>query len=98
MESREIEIEVNFKVPIREIPEVHRLEAERLAREVYVMTLLRHGDISSGRAGKMLGIPRVEVFDLMSSYDISPFDDTLTQEDLERQVAQARRLLEKYKQ
>jgi len=35
---------------------------------------------------------------LMSSYDISPFDDTLTQEDLERQVAQARRNLEKYKQ
>lgn len=91
MEIRELEIEVKFKVPVREIPEVHRLEAERLAREAYVMTLLRSGDISSRRAGKMLGISRVEVLDLMSNHGISPFDDTLTREDLERQVVQASR-------
>ena len=39
------------------------------------MTLLRHQEISSGRATEMLGIPRVETIDLMSKYDISPFPD-----------------------
>jgi predicted HTH domain antitoxin len=90
----ELEIEFKFKVPIGEIPEIHRQEAERLAREAYVMTLLRHGDISSGRAAQLIGIPRVDLFDLMGAYGISPFPDQ-TREELEREVEQAMRILEK---
>ena len=60
------------------------------------MTLLRHQEISSGRATEMLGIPRVETIDLMSKYDNSPFPEQ-TREELEREVEQAKRILEKYK-
>lgn len=96
IENPELEIEFNFKVPIGELPGIHRQEAERLAREAYVMTLLRHGDISSGRAAKLIGIPRVDLFDLMGEYGISPFPDQ-TREELEREVEQAMLTLEKYK-
>jgi predicted HTH domain antitoxin len=94
MQTKQPETEVKFTVTIPEVPETHRLEAETKAKEAYIMTLLRHGDLSSGRAAKLLGIPRVEVFDLMNVYGISPMDDTLTREDLERQVTQAKRNLE----
>jgi predicted HTH domain antitoxin len=95
-ENPELEIEFKFKVPISEIPEIHRQEAERLAREAYVMTLLRHGDISAGRAAALLGIDRWQLSDLMDAYYISPFAP-LTREELEQEVAQAKRALEKYK-
>ncbi|GEM_PF-537755 len=94
--ERELEIQFNFKVPIREIPEIHREEAERLAREAYVMTLLRHADISAGRAAKLLGIDRWQLSDLMSKYYISPFPDQ-TREELEREVSETLQMLEKYK-
>lgn len=95
MQTQQPELEVKFTVVIPEIPEAHRLEAERKAREAYVMTLLRHGDISAGRAAKLLGIDRWQLSDLMDVYDISPFP-TQTREELEHEVAQAKRTLEKY--
>ncbi len=74
-----------------------RLEAEHKAKEAYVMTLLEHSDVSIGLAAKLLGVERWQIFDLMDIHHISLFDDTLTQEDLKRQVAQAKIALEKYK-
>ena len=97
MQTQQPETEVRFAVVIPEIPEAHRLEAEHKAKEAYVMTLLRHGDISSGLAANLLSVERWQVFDLMDTYHISLFDDTLTLEDLKRQVAQAKVALEKYK-
>lgn len=94
--ERELEIQFKFKLPIPELPEAHRLEAERLAREAYVMTLLRHADISAGRAAALLGIDRWQLSDLMNQYDISPFAP-LTREELEREVFETARDLEKYK-
>lgn len=91
-----METEVKFNLEISQIPEAVRLEAENKAKEAYVMTLLRHHEISSGRAAEMLGIPRVELIDLMSKYDLSPFPDQ-TREELEREVEQAKRILNKYK-
>ena len=95
MQTQQPETEVKFTVVIPEIPEAHRLEAEGKAREAYVMTLLRHGDISAGRAAKLLGLDRWQLSDLMDVYDISPFP-TQTREELEREVAKAKRTLEKY--
>lgn len=60
------------------------------------MTLLRHGDISAGRAAKLLGVDRGQLSNLMNIYDISPFP-SLTREELEREVQQAEIMLEKYK-
>ncbi|WP_218616857.1 UPF0175 family protein [[Phormidium ambiguum] IAM M-71] len=42
------------------------------------MTLLRHADISAGKAAKLLGIYRWQLSDLMIKYDISPFPDQTT--------------------
>lgn len=98
MQTKQLETEVRFTVAIANIPETIKLEAESKAKEAYVMTLLRHDDISTGRAAELLGIPRVELFDLMGAYGISIFDDTMTREDLEREVAETAQMLEKYKQ
>ncbi|MBC6479621.1 MAG: UPF0175 family protein [Hormoscilla sp. GUM202] len=88
--------EVKFTLPIGDIPDSIRLEAESKAKEAYVMTLLRHADISAGLAAHLLGIDRWQLSDLMSAYDISPFPN-MTREELQQEVAQAMRTLEKYK-
>ncbi|GAB4301287.1 MAG: hypothetical protein Fur0025_41430 [Oscillatoriaceae cyanobacterium] len=85
--NRHPELEIDFRSPhpLPEIPELHRLEAEHLAREVYVMTLLRHHDISAGRAAVLLGIDRWQLSDLMDRYGICPFAEQ-TVAELEREV------------
>jgi predicted HTH domain antitoxin len=88
MPTTQLETEVRFTVAIANIPEAIKLEAERKAKEAYVMTLLRHDRISTERAAELLGIPRVEIFDLMASYGISIFDDTMTKEDLEPEASE----------
>mgnify|MGYP001362461609 CR=1 FL=1 len=61
--------------------------------KAYVMVLLEAGEITSGRAGKILGVPRVEVLEMMKRWGISLFDDSQTLEDLALEVDQAERLL-----
>lgn len=86
--------EVKFTLSmLPEIPYIHREEAENKAKEAYVMTLLRHHDISAGRAAELLGINRWELSDLMDAYDICPFAE-LTAEELQREVDQAMLILE----
>lgn len=97
LDSTTPQIEVNFTIQVRDIPDAHRQEAESKAKEAYVMTLLKHEDISTGRAAEILGIPRVDLFDLMGEYGISVFPD-YTPEELEREVNETARMLEKYKQ
>ncbi len=83
--------EVKFNLDISQIPEAVKLEAEKKAKEAYVMTLLRHHEISSGRAAEILGIPRVETIDLMTEYGISPFPNQ-TREELEQEVSETLRM------
>jgi predicted HTH domain antitoxin len=80
-------IEVRFTVPLGDVPGQPRAEAEVKAREAFVLSLLRQGQISAGRAAEVLGIDRWGLGDLMSAYGISPFDETITREELEREVA-----------
>jgi predicted HTH domain antitoxin len=79
-------IEVRFTVPLVDVPGPPRAEAEKKAREAFVLSLLRQGQISAGRAAEVLGVDRWRLSDLMSAYGISPFDDTMTRGDLEREV------------
>src|SRR5438128_817604 len=79
----ELGMEIKFTVPIGQVPEEHRIEAERKAREAFVLILLRHGDVSAGRAAEVLGVNRWKLGELMSTYGISPFDETLTREEPE---------------
>ena len=87
---------VEFTLDVANIPEDVRREAELKAREVYVMTLLERGIISSGRAARILGISRLEAIALMDRYGISVFAPQ-TREELEREVAETIAMLEEYK-
>ena len=67
-------------------------DAERKAKEAFVLELLRHGDISAGRAAKLLDISRWDLSDLMSEAGISPFAE-VTAEELAAEVEAALRAL-----
>ncbi|PPJ64690.1 UPF0175 family protein [Cuspidothrix issatschenkoi] len=88
--------EVKFTLTLPEVPEIHRLEAEKKAKEAYIMTLLRHGDISAGRAAELLEIERWQLSDLMDIYQISPFPSQ-TKEELQQEVTQTLEILSQYK-
>jgi predicted HTH domain antitoxin len=90
----EAKIEIKFTIPLIEIPEEHILAAEHKAQEAFVMELLRQGDISAGRAARLLGLDRSQLSKLMYSYDISPFDDTIALEDLQKEVNSCIQMLE----
>jgi predicted HTH domain antitoxin len=57
------------------------------------MTLLEVGEISSGRAGKILGVSRLEVIEMMKKWGISLFDDSQNLEELRQEVEQAELIL-----
>lgn len=63
-----------------------KMDAERKARETSVLQLLRQGDISAGRAARLLNISRWDLSELMYEAGISPFDNSLTAETLDAEV------------
>ena len=71
----------------------HKNDAERKAKEAFVLELLRHGDISAGRAAKLLDITRWDLSDLMSATGISPFAE-ITAEELDAEVETALKVLD----
>lgn len=83
------EVEVRFTLPLDGILLEHKADAERKAREAYVLELLRQGDISAGRAARLLDISRWDLSELMYAAGISPFDDSLTAETLDAEVKSA---------
>lgn len=84
----EPQIEVKFTVALTEIPKEHRVAAQRKAHEAFVIELLRQGDISAGCTAELLGVNRSQLVKLMYEYNISPFDDTMSVEDLQQEVAE----------
>ena len=83
------ELEVRFTLPLDEVLLQHKIDAERKAREAFVLELLRQGDISAGRAARLLNISRWVLSELMYEAGISPFDDSLTTEGLDAEVKNA---------
>lgn len=59
-------IEIRFTMPVGEVSDEHKAQAERYARQAYVLSLLRQGDVSAGRAAEVLGINRWQLADLIS--------------------------------
>ena len=80
MAKTEVEVQFTFTLPIDESFLQHKTDAERKAKEAFVLELLRHGDISAGRAAKLLDISRWDLSDLMSEAGISPFAEVTTEE------------------
>ena len=68
---------------------MNKADGERKAREVFVLEFLRQGDISAGRAARLLNISRWDILELMYEAGISPFDDSLTAEMLDAEVKSA---------
>jgi predicted HTH domain antitoxin len=85
-------VTIQFDLPINISESLHS-KAEEQAKIAYIMTLLKHGEISSGTAGKLLGISRLEVIELMGQYSIPIFPDQ-NREELEQEVRETLRSLE----
>ena len=83
------EVEVRFTLPLDEVLLQHKGAAEQKAREAFVLELLRQGDISAGRAARLLNTSRWDLSELMYEAGISPFDDSLTAETLDAEVKSA---------
>ncbi len=83
------EVEVRFTLPLDEVLLQHKGDAECKAREAFILELLRQGDISAGRAARLLNISRWDLSELMYEVGISPFDDSLTAETLDTEVKSA---------
>ena len=87
-------VEVKFTLPLGELADDCRQLAEQKAREAFVMELLRQGDISAGRAAELLGVDRWQLGELMSAHRVSPFDESMTLEELEQEVTETVEALE----
>lgn len=85
-------ITIQFDLPINISKSLHS-QAEKQAKIAYIMTLLKHGEISSGIAGRVLGISRLEVLELMGQYGVPIFSDQ-NREELEQEVTETLKLLE----
>lgn len=83
------EVEIRFTLPINEVLLQHRVDAEHKAKAAFVLELLRQGDISAGRAARLLNISRWDFSELMYEVGISPFDDSITAETLDAEVKSA---------
>lgn len=90
-------LKMHFHLPIENISKKHQTAATKKAKAAFVLELLRQGDISAGKAAELLNISRWELSELMAEASISPFDDSLTAEDLAAEVNSALRALEKSK-
>ncbi|MBD1880740.1 UPF0175 family protein [Coleofasciculus sp. FACHB-T130] len=80
-------IEVKFTAAVPKVSEEHLAQARCKAHEAFVMELLRQSNISAERAAKLLDIDRWQLAELMFVYDISPFDDMIAKEELQREIA-----------
>ena len=83
------ELEIRFTFALDETLLKHKVDAVHKAQEAFVLELLRQGDISAGRAARLLNISRWDLSDLMYEAGISPFDDSLTTEALDAEVKSA---------
>ncbi len=92
MAKTEVEVQFTFTLPVDESFLQHNTDAERKAKEAFVLELLRHGDISAGRAAAFLNISRWDLSDLMSTTGISLFAE-LSAEELATEVETALKVL-----
>jgi predicted HTH domain antitoxin len=83
---------IQLYLPINISESLHS-EAEKQAKIAYIMTLLKHGEIRSGVAGKLLGISRLEFLELMTQYGITIFPEQ-NREELEQEASETLELLE----
>ena len=74
---KSVQVEIEFPDELLEVLNETEESFESLARTAMVLKLYEMGKLSSGTAGKVLGIPRREFLDLLGQHDISFFDDDM---------------------
>ena len=62
------------------------------ARRALVLDLLRQGQVSQGKAARLLGLTRYDILDLMAEYEIP--SGPLTAEETREEIEAVRRLAE----
>ncbi|MEQ8464969.1 UPF0175 family protein [Coleofasciculus sp. E1-EBD-02] len=80
-----------------ELPAEVQQKALQKAKEGYVMILLEAGEITSSRAGKILGFSRLDVIERMKRWGIYLVDDSQDLEELAQEVEQAELMLQQQK-
>ncbi|MEQ8754150.1 MAG: UPF0175 family protein [Coleofasciculus sp. G1-WW12-02] len=80
-----------------ELPAEVQQRALQKAKEGYVMILLEAGEITSSRAGKILGFSRLDVIERMKRWGIYLVDDSQDLEELAQEVEQAELMLQQQK-
>ena len=72
-------VQVEIEYPDELLGLIHETEAsfESLARTAMILKLYEMGKLSSGLAGKLLGISRIEFLNLLSEHKISFFDEDM---------------------
>ena len=83
MSTVQLEIPEEVLISLKETPETIAREMQILA----AVKLFELGNLSSGRAAQLAGMPRVQFLLLLGKYQVSPF--SLTTEELERDVENA---------
>jgi predicted HTH domain antitoxin len=64
--------------------------AKARTRQALILQLLREGEISQGRAARLLGISRWDIIDLMAKYQIP--SGPQTPQEIQEEIEAARRL------
>ena len=79
-----IRVNVDLELPDEVLAELQDQDLSAKAKEAFVMELLREHHISQGKAAEVLGIPRTDLFPLMTKYQVPVVD--LTEEELEEEL------------
>lgn len=72
-EHEQCSVQVEF--PAYVLQQMSAEEVRRLAQEALFVRLYEQGQISSGRAGALLGMTRSDFLDLLGRYGVSYFDE-----------------------
>ena len=88
-------VDVHFSFPMGKVPQKHLKQALKKAKAAYILELLQQGDISAGRAAELLDVSRWDLSALMGACGVSPFDETMTSEELQAEIESTLKDLEK---
>lgn len=68
---------VQIEVPNEVVDDVGEAALRALAQEAVLVRLYAQGRLSSGKAARLLGISRRAFLDLLGTYNVSVFDQTM---------------------
>lgn len=71
------QLQLDYPADLLESTGQGKAELEKLAREALIVRLYSLGQLSSGRAAKLLGLSRWAFLELLSQYNVSYFDDSM---------------------